>query len=69
VLQNQIMLGSVNASRDHYQMAVRDLQQASMIWEGLISELITNRYAPGEHEAAFGGHAPDEIKAVIEWVP
>jgi threonine dehydrogenase-like Zn-dependent dehydrogenase len=67
VLQNQLMFGSVNASRDHYQMAVRDLQQASLIWGGHIAGLITKRYAPGDHETAFGGEAPDEIKAVVEW--
>jgi threonine dehydrogenase-like Zn-dependent dehydrogenase len=67
VLQNQLMFGSVNASRDHYAMGVRDLQQASMIWGGLVGELITHRYAPGDHGTAFDGDAPDEIKAVIEW--
>ncbi|MGC8654398.1 MAG: glucose 1-dehydrogenase [Candidatus Kryptoniota bacterium] len=67
VLNNQVMLGSVNASRDHYQMAVNDLFQAHLRWGNLADQLITHRYAYSDFKMAFDHQSPDEIKSVIEW--
>lgn len=67
VLQNQVLLGSVNASRDHFQMAVNDLIYGHLMWEDHIKELITHRYVYANFEAALKDHPEDEIKAVIEW--
>jgi threonine dehydrogenase-like Zn-dependent dehydrogenase len=67
VLDNQVMLGSVNAARDHYQMAVDDLQRTESIWPGHLSQLITHRSPAAEFMQAFGGHPANEIKSVIEW--
>ncbi len=67
VLDNQIMVGSVNAARGHFQMAVNDLYQANLLWSGHLSGLITHRYPYSEFAAAFSEHPAEEIKAVIEW--
>ncbi len=67
VLDNQVMIGSVNASRDHFQMAVDALLQAHHRWPGHVERLITHRYAPEEAADALHEHPDDEIKAVIEW--
>ncbi len=67
VLQNQVMLGSVNAARDHYQMAVDDLAHARLLWGDHVNQLITNRYPYTEFNSALHSHTADEIKAVIEW--
>jgi threonine dehydrogenase-like Zn-dependent dehydrogenase len=67
VLGNQLMAGSVNASRDHYQMAVDDLGAARRRWEGLVGELLTTRVAAREFQKAFSSHDQNEIKATIEW--
>jgi len=67
VLDNQVMVGSVNAARDHYQMAVNDLDQARLIWGDHIARLITNHYPVSNFDSALHQHAVDEIKAVIEW--
>lgn len=67
VLRNQVMLGSVNASRDHFQQAVDDLVHASLRWGDHITGLITNRYACEDFECALDQHGVDEIKVVIEW--
>lgn len=67
VLSNQVMLGSVNAARDHFQMAVDDLLQARLQWGGLIDRLITHRYNPDEFRKALTTHPKDEIKAVVQW--
>jgi threonine dehydrogenase-like Zn-dependent dehydrogenase len=68
VLDNQAMIGSVNAARDHYQLAVDDLAHASLQWGEHIAHLITHRHPSADFQAALGHHADDEIKSVIEWV-
>jgi threonine dehydrogenase-like Zn-dependent dehydrogenase len=67
VLQNQTMVGSVNAARDHFQMAVDDLSQAQLLWGDHVNKLITHRYLNADFEMAMHQHPEDEIKAVIEW--
>jgi glucose 1-dehydrogenase len=67
VLGNQVMLGSVNAARGHFQMAVDDLTQAQLRWGDHVSRLLTNRHAPTEFEETLHHHAADEIKSIIEW--
>lgn len=67
VLRNQVMLGSVNASRDHFQQAVDDLAHATLRWGDHIRGLITHRHTRDDFERALGQHGVGEIKAVIEW--
>ncbi len=67
VLGNRVMIGSVNAGRDHYQMAVDDLMTARLQWGGHLDRLITNRYSHTEFAAAFEHHDESEIKTVLEW--
>jgi len=68
VLNNQLMFGSVNAARDHYQMAVTDLLEAQSRWGSHLSELITHRIPYTNFQSAFQHHPADEIKTVIEWI-
>lgn len=67
VLKNQVIVGSVNAGRDYFQMAADDLARADLRWKGHVDKLITHRYPFEEFGKAFGEHPQDEIKAVIEW--
>lgn len=67
VLRNQLMLGSVNASRDHFQQAVDDLAHATLRWGDHIGGLITHRHARDDFAHALDQHDADEIKVVIEW--
>jgi glucose 1-dehydrogenase len=67
VLDNQVMFGSVNASRDHFQMAIDDLASAQAKWGNHISRLITHHHPYTDFETALHQHSSDEIKAVIEW--
>jgi threonine dehydrogenase-like Zn-dependent dehydrogenase len=67
VLDNQVMFGSVNAARDHFQMAVEDLHHAQLRWPGHIQKLITHRFPHDNAAAAFEQHPADAIKMVIEW--
>lgn len=68
VLKNQIVLGSVNASVDHYKMAVEDLNACHQKWPEAISRIITERVSYSNFEKALQPHSVDEIKVVVEWV-
>jgi threonine dehydrogenase-like Zn-dependent dehydrogenase len=67
VLRNQVVLGSVNASRNHFQLAVNDLAQAQARWREHVAQLITNRYEYADFDKAFQHHDADEIKVVLQW--
>ena len=67
VLRNQLMVGSVNASRDHFQLAVNDLVRAEARWPQRVVSLITHRHLFQDFESAFQHHGADEIKVVLEW--
>lgn len=67
VLGNQLMVGSVNAARDHFQMAIDDLAHAQLAWGDHIEALITHAIPFSEFDAALHQHDANEIKAVIEW--
>jgi threonine dehydrogenase-like Zn-dependent dehydrogenase len=67
VLDNQVMLGSVNAARGHFQMGADDLFQAHLRWGAHIGALITNRYSYSQFAELVNHHSPETIKEVIEW--
>jgi glucose 1-dehydrogenase len=67
VLENLAMVGSVNASRAHFETAIDDLGYAMQRWPGLTSQLITHRHACSDFAAALATHPADEIKSVVEW--
>jgi threonine dehydrogenase-like Zn-dependent dehydrogenase len=67
VLDNQVMLGSVNAARGHFQMATDDLAQAHLRWGAHIAGLITHRYSSDQFSGLMNEHPSDSIKEVIEW--
>lgn len=54
VLGNKVMVGTVNASRDHYEAAVSDMALAEAQYPGWLSRMLTNPiYGLGEYEKAF----------------
>jgi len=67
VLDNQIIIGSVNAARGHYEMAVDDLLHANSRWPDHLEKLITHRCRPADAVKALQQHPADEIKAIVEW--
>lgn len=67
VLNNQLMFGSVNAARDHFQMAVDHLEHAHLLWGDRMNGLITDHYPHSDFVSALNHHDQDEIKVVLEW--
>jgi threonine dehydrogenase-like Zn-dependent dehydrogenase len=67
VLDNQVMVGSVNASQAHFQLAVDDLLRARLLWGDHLQRLISHRRAYTEFHDVLTRHDDDEIKVVLEW--
>jgi len=62
VLENDVIFGSVNANRRHYDQAVAALGQADPEW---LHKLITRRVSLGQWHAGFERQS-DDIKVVID---
>jgi glucose 1-dehydrogenase len=63
VLDNDVVFGSVNANRKHYEDAVAALQRADKHW---LARLITRR-VPVEQWTTALDHKPDDIKVVVDF--
>jgi len=63
VLNNDVVFGTVNANRRHYEAAAGALDRADPGWLG---RLITRRVPIGDFADAFT-HRPDDVKIVLEF--
>lgn len=63
VLQNNVILGSVNANRRHFYRAAEALAAADRDW---LARLITRRVPPQNIATALERH-PDDIKVVVDF--
>ena len=71
VLGNRAMVGTVNANREHFEMAVRDLAHAESMWPGWLSRMITHRVKGLEgfrevFEILENGNDRQAIKTIFE---
>jgi len=64
VLKNQIILGTVNAGRDAFEAAIRDLGVFTKLWPGAVGKLITGRFPVEGHRELLLGK-PSGVKNVI----
>jgi glucose 1-dehydrogenase len=62
VLENDVVFGTVNANRRHYQAAAAALAGADQAW---LERIITRRVPLGEWSAALQ-RRPDDVKAVVD---
>jgi glucose 1-dehydrogenase len=67
VLKNQVVLGSVNASFEDFENAVKDLSKAEKKWPKLLEKMITTKARYDEFEKVLFTHDQDEIKSVLVW--
>ena len=63
VLQNNVVLGTVNANKRHWYQAGQELARADRKWLG---QLITRREGPESFARALE-RQPDDIKVVIQF--
>jgi glucose 1-dehydrogenase len=57
VLGNQVVVGTVNAAREHYEAAIRDLGAFDARWPREVRDLITGRYPLADHRKLLFGEA------------
>lgn len=62
---NQVIVGSVNSNRRHFEMAINDIDQISR-FHGMLSEMITRRVPLDDYQKAFTIDDPKHIKTVVE---
>ena len=64
VLRNQIVLGTVNAGRDAFEAAIRDLEGFAARWPDALRSLVSGRHPPEAYRDLLLGR-PDGIKHVL----
>jgi threonine dehydrogenase-like Zn-dependent dehydrogenase len=67
VLGNGVVLGSINAGREDWDRAVRDLDRFEELWPGLAASLITTRIPYDGDLGAIVRGGGDGIKTVVEF--
>ncbi len=68
VIGNKVVVGIVNAGREHYRAALRDLGCAVQLWGmDFVARLITHRVPPEDAIELLRAPRDGEIKAVIGW--
>lgn len=65
VLNNVLVLGTVNAKSDDFRQGIADLAEAERRWPGFLGALITRR-VPLADAARVLPHDPSQIKTVVE---
>jgi threonine dehydrogenase-like Zn-dependent dehydrogenase len=65
VLKNQVLIGTVNAGREDFAAAIRDLDAFEQRWPGALGRLITGRH-PIDRATALLCEAPGGIKEVVD---
>ena len=69
VRYNQVVFGSVNSNRRHFEMALKDLEPINKRFDRVLDRLITRRIKLADYQQAFGNSQEGQIKTVIEIQP
>ena len=69
VRENQVIVGSVNSNRSHFEMALRDIAKINGSFEGILADMITHRYSLDDFKQAFAPKDAKHIKTIIEVEP
>ncbi|MFC2013549.1 alcohol dehydrogenase catalytic domain-containing protein [Chloroflexota bacterium] len=69
VRNNQVVVGSVNSNRNHFEAALKDIPAINSRFGGMLYEMITHRFKLQDHEQIFTPTDQQHIKTVIEVEP
>jgi len=69
VRYNQVVVGSVNSNRSHFEMALKDMPEINSRFGGMLNEMITHRFPLSDYQKAFALKDSGHIKTVIEVEP
>lgn len=65
VRYNQVIVGSVNSNRSHFEKALQDMGDVDSRFDGMLAEMITHRFRLEDYQQAFTLKDPKQIKTVI----
>ncbi len=66
---NQVIVGSVNSNRHHFEMALNSIVKINDYFRGMLNEMITRRVRLEKYDQAFTVDDPNHIKTVVEIEP
>lgn len=69
VRYNQVLFGSVNSNRRHFEMALKDIEPINRQFDHFMERLITRRIKLADYQQAFSTTDPGQIKTVVEIEP
>jgi glucose 1-dehydrogenase len=69
VRYNQVIMGSVNSNRRHFEMALRDINGVNEHFNHVLEEMITHRFKLEDYQKAFSLEDPKHIKTVMQISP
>jgi threonine dehydrogenase-like Zn-dependent dehydrogenase len=69
VRNNQVIVGSVNSNRRHFEMALEHIGKVNSRFHGMLNEMISRRFRLEDYEKAFAPDNSKNIKTVIEVEP
>ncbi|UCG54955.1 MAG: alcohol dehydrogenase catalytic domain-containing protein [Dehalococcoidia bacterium] len=69
VRYNQVIVGSVNSNRRHFEMAIRDIPDINLKFTNIMNEMITHCFPIRDYNKAFELDDKNHIKTVIEVEP
>lgn len=69
VMNNQVMMGTVNAAAQDFEAALEDLGRFRAKWPGRVERLVTARHRPEDYAEVVRGKKDSTIKDVIVFTP
>jgi len=66
VRYNQVVVGSVNSNRSHFEMALKDIPAINSRFGGMLEEMITHRFKLEDYQKIFTLSDPKQIKTVVD---
>lgn len=66
VRYNQVVVGSVNSNRSHFEMALNDIGKIAARFPDVLQAMLSQRFKLEEYEEAFTAKDPKYIKTIIE---
>ncbi len=69
VSYNQVVVGSVNSNRRHFETALKHMPVINERFDGLLDKMITHRFPLTDYKKAFATTGSSAIKTVIEVEP
>ncbi|MCK4778157.1 MAG: glucose 1-dehydrogenase [Actinomycetia bacterium] len=66
VRKNQIILGSVNSNKSHFESAVKHLYELREMYGNVINKIITKRYSLKDYKEAFEERKKEDLKTIFD---